>query len=116
MVLMDYWNNVSEMKGVTTWKRLTDLGPEIKFVPISLKEGGILSDGTKDSPLHPMASAIGININKIPGKPLDPWLKAYCEFLLSKDTQDILSSPEMRQAGFRPLRSDEAEEELRKIQ
>ncbi len=116
MVLMDYWNNVSQMKGVTTWKRLADLGPKIKFVPMSYTSGGTLSDGTKEGSLHPMASAIGININKVPGKPLDPWLKAYCEFLLSKDAQDIIGSPAMRQFGFRPLQPGEAAKELKKIQ
>ena len=115
MVLMDYWNNVAVMKGVTTWKRLADLGPRIKFVPMSLEDGGTLSDGTLTGPLHPMASAIGINLNRAPGKPLDPWLKAYCEFLLSKDVQDIIGSPEMRKVGFRPLQPGEAEEELKKI-
>lgn len=115
MVLMDYWNNVAVMKGVTTWSRLADLGPKIKFVPMQTKSG-ILSDGTKEGTLHPMASAIGINLNKVPGKPLDPWLKAYCEFLLSKDAQDIIGSAEMRQVGFRPLLPGEAAEELKKIQ
>lgn len=116
MVLMDYWNNAAVMSGVTTWGRLKDLGPKIKFVPMSLTPGGVLSDGTTAGPLHPMASAIGININKAPGKPLDPWLKAYCEFLLSKDAQQIIGSPQMRQAGFRPLRPGEAEKELMKLQ
>lgn len=116
MVLMDYWNNQAEMKGVTTWKHLNDFGPKIKFVPMVIDDKGTLSDGTMQGPLHPMASAIGININKAPGKPLDPWLKAYCEFLLSKDVQDILGSPEMRQAGFRPLQPGEAAEELKKIE
>lgn len=115
MVLMDYWNNISVMKGVTTWDRLVDLGPKIKFVPM-LTATGVLSDGTKEGPLHPMASAIGINLNKAPGKPLDPWLKAYCEFLLSKDAQDIIGAESMRQVGFRPLLPGEAEEELKKIQ
>ena len=116
MVLMDYWNNQAEMKGVTTWKHLPDFGPKIKFVPMVIDDKGTLSDGTMQGPLHPMASAIGININKAPGKPLDPWLKAYCEFLLSKDVQDIIGSPEMRQAGFRPLQPGEAAEELKKIE
>ena len=116
MVLMDYWNNAAVMSGVTTWRRLEDLGPKIKFVPMSLTPGGLLSDGTREGPLHPMASAIGININKSPGKPLDPWLKAYCEFLLSRDVQRIIGSPQMRQAGFRPLRPGEAEKELAKLQ
>ena len=115
MVLMDYWNNAAPMNGVTTWKRLADLGPKIKFVPMTTPQG-VLSDGTKAGVLHPMASAIGININKVPGKPLDPWLKAYCEFLLSKDTQEIIGSPEMRKAGFRPLLPGEAEQELKKIE
>jgi phosphate transport system substrate-binding protein len=116
MVLMDYWNNTAPMNGVTTWARLKDLGPKIKFVPMVIDDKGTLSDGTLEGPLHPMASAIGININKAPGKPLDPWLKAYCEFLLSKDTQDIIGSPEMRKVGFRPLEPGEAAEELKKLQ
>jgi phosphate transport system substrate-binding protein len=116
MVLMDYWNNVTVMKGVTTWKHLPDFGPRIKFVPMVIDDKGTLSDGTMEGPLHPMASAIGININRAPGKPLDPWLKAYCEFLLSKDVQDIIGSPEMRKVGFRPLQPGEAEEELKKIE
>lgn len=115
MVLMDYWNNEAPMNGVTTWKRLADLGPRIKFVPMMTPQG-VLSDGTKGGVLHPMASAIGININKAPGQPLDSWLKAYIEFLLSKDAQEIIASPEMRQVGFRPLLPGEAEEELKKIQ
>ena len=116
MVLMDYWNNTAVMGGVTTWKHLADFGPRIKFVPMVIDDKGTLSNGTMNGPLHPMASAIGININKVPGKPLDPWLKAYCEFLLSKDTQDILATPEMRKAGFRPLLPGEAAEELKKIE
>jgi phosphate transport system substrate-binding protein len=116
MVLMDYWNNVAVMKGVTTWKHLPDFGPRIKFVPMVIDDKGTLSDGTMEGPLHPMASAIGININRVPGKPLDPWLKAYCEFLLSKDVQDIIGSPEMRKVGFRPLQPGEAAEELKKIE
>jgi phosphate transport system substrate-binding protein len=116
MVLMDYWNNVAVMKGVTTWKHLADFGPRIKFVPMVIDDKGDVSDGTMEGPLHPMASAIGININKAPGKPLDPWLKAYCEFLLSKDAQQIIGSREMRHVGFRPLQPGEAEEELKKIE
>ncbi len=116
MVLMDYWNNTAPMNGVTTWKHLKDFGPRIKFVPMVIDEKGTISDGTVSGPLHPMASAIGININRAPGKPLDPWLKAYCEFLLSKDTQDIIGSSEMRKVGFRPLQPGEAAEELKKLQ
>lgn len=116
MVLMDYWNNVAEMRGVTTWAHLNDFGPRIKFVPMVIDDQGTLSDGTMNGPLHPMASAIGININKAPGKPLDPWLKAYCEFLLSKDAQEIMGSQEMRQVGFRPLQPGEAAEELKKLE
>jgi phosphate transport system substrate-binding protein len=116
MVLMDYWNNTAPMNGVTTWAHLKDFGPKIKFVPMVIDDKGTLSDGTVEGPLHPMASAIGININKAPGKPLDPWLKAWCEFLLSKDVQGIIGSPDMRKVGFRPLLPGEAAEELKKLQ
>ena len=115
MVLMDYWNNTAPMNGVTTWAHLKDYGPRIKFVPMVIDDKGTLSDGLS-KPLHPMASAIGININKAPGKPLDPWLKAFCEFLLSKDVQDIIASPECVRSSFRPLQPGEAAEELKKLQ
>jgi len=116
VVMMDYWNNTAPMNGVTTWKRLADLGPKIKFVPMVIDDKGTLSDGTMDGPLHPMASAIGININRAPGKPLEPWLKAYCEFLLSKEVQEVIASPEMRKVGFRPLTPAEIAIELKKLQ
>jgi hypothetical protein len=48
---------------------------------------GVESDGTTEAPLHPLAAPISINLNKAPGKPLDPWLKEYCEFLISRDTR-----------------------------
>lgn len=115
MVLMDYWNNAAPMHGVTTWKRLADLGPKIKFVPMVIDDKGALSDGSMAGPLHPMASAIGININRAPGEPLEPWLKAYCEFLLSKEAQEIIGSPDMRKVGFRPLTPPEIAAQLDKL-
>jgi phosphate transport system substrate-binding protein len=39
-----------------------------------------------------------------------------CEILLSKDAQDIIASPAMRQAGVRPLLPGEAAQELKKIE
>ncbi|HZU65349.1 MAG TPA: substrate-binding domain-containing protein [Novosphingobium sp.] len=115
MVLMDYWNNTAPMNGVTTWKHLADFGPRIKFVPMVIDDRGTLSDGTMEGPLHPLASPIGININRAPGTPLEPWLKAYAQFLLSKDVQDIIGSPEMRKVGFRPLTPQEIAAELKKL-
>lgn len=90
-------------------------GAENQFVPMSVTPVGVLSDGARAAPLHPIASAIRINICKTPGKPLDPWLNAYCEFLLSKDAQRVNGSPQIRQVAFRPLHPGEAEIELMKL-
>jgi phosphate transport system substrate-binding protein len=67
-------------------------------------------------PLHPIASAIRSNIGKALGKPLDPWLNAYCEFLLSEDAQQVNGSPQIRQVGFRRPHPGETESELMKLQ
>jgi len=99
-----------------TWKRLPDLGPKIKFVPMVIDDKGTLSDGTVEGPLHPWLLRLeSISIACLASR-LDPWLRAYCEFLLSKDAQEIIGSPEMRKVGFRPLQPGEAAEELKKIE
>ncbi|WP_144006754.1 PstS family phosphate ABC transporter substrate-binding protein [Pelomonas sp. KK5] len=115
MGLMDYWNNAMEMRGVTKWKRMEEFAPRVKFVPVAWDENTPPSDGTLTGSRHPFASPIGIDINKAPGKPLDAWLKAYCEFLVSKDAQDIINSPEMRKFGFRPLEAGDVAVEMKKI-
>lgn len=116
MGLMDYWNNAKEMRGVTKWPRMGEFYDKVKFVPVAWDENSPPSDGTLTGILHPFASPIGIVINKAPGKPLDPWLAAYCEFLVSKEAQDIISSPAMRTFGFRPLQAGDVDVEMKKIQ
>jgi phosphate transport system substrate-binding protein len=116
MGLMDYWNNAKEMRGVTKWARMGEFYDKVRFVPVSWDENSPPSDGTLTGTLHPFASPIGIDINKVPGKPLDPWLKAYCEFLVSKEAQEIIGSPEMRVFGFRPLQAGDVEQEMKKIE
>jgi phosphate transport system substrate-binding protein len=115
MGLMDYWNNAKEMRGVTKWARMGEFYDKVKFVPVAWDENSPPSDGTLTGTLHPFASPIGIDINKTPGKPLDPWLVAYCEFLVSKEAQDIIGSPDMRTFGFRPLQAGDVEMEMKKI-
>ncbi len=116
MGLMDYWNNAMEMRGVTKWKRMEEFAPRVKYVPVAWDDNTPPSDGTLTGTRHPFASPIGIDINKAPGKPLDPWLKAYCEFLVSKDAQEIINSPDMRKFGFRPLEAGDVAKEMQKIE
>lgn len=116
MGLMDYWNNAKEMRGVTKWPRMNEFAEKVKFVPVSFDDNSPPSDGTLTGTLHPFTSPIGININRVPGKPLDPWLVLYCEFLVSKEAQDIIASPEMHQFGFRPLQPGDLAVEMKKIQ
>ncbi|MDB5917603.1 MAG: hypothetical protein JWR40_1837 [Massilia sp.] len=116
MGLMDFWNNAKEMRGVTKWARMGEFYDKVKFVPVALDEHSEPSDGTLTGTLHPFSSPIGIDINRVPGKPLDPWLLAYCEFLVSKEAQDIISSPEMRAFGFRPLQAGDVEQEMKRVQ
>ncbi len=116
MGLMDFWNNAMEMRGVTKWPRMDEFHDKVKFVPISIDENSEPSDGTLTGSLHPFSSGFGIDINKAPGKPLDPWLKAYCEFLVSTEVQEIISSPEMRKFGFRPLQAGDVAKELKKLE
>lgn len=116
MGLMDFWNNAMEMRGVTKWPRMDEFHDKVKFVPIAFDENSAPSDGTLTGSRHPFASGFGIDINKAPGKALDPWLKDYCEFLVSQEVQEIISSPDMRKFGFRPLETGDVAKELAKLQ
>lgn len=54
---------------------------------------------------YPLSRVFYVDVNKAPGKPLDPVLGEFVRFLLSKEGQAII----LKQAVFIPLRSEQVE-------
>lgn len=62
---------------------------------------------------YPYTSYIYLFINRIPGKPLDPFVREYLRMVLSKQGQQALTN---QANGFLPLSAAEASVELAKLQ
>ena len=59
---------------------------------------------------YPISRYLNVYVNKAPGKALDPLVKEFLTFVLSKDGQQIVVKD-----GFFPLPSAIAAEELKKL-
>jgi phosphate transport system substrate-binding protein len=59
---------------------------------------------------YPLSRYLNVYANKAPGKPLDPLVKEFLKFVLSKEGQEIVVKD-----GFFPLPASVVEEELKKL-
>lgn len=86
----------------------------VRSVPLSFKEGEPYKDAEMANVLngsYPLARFLYVYINKKPGQPLDPLVKEFVKFILSKEGQDVVVKD-----GFVPLPASVVEEELKKIE
>jgi phosphate transport system substrate-binding protein len=65
--------------------------------------------------LYPLAGGIHLLVNRAPGQPLEPWLKAYLELALSPDGQALISSL-TKTDGFIALDPDDLARERAKLE
>ncbi len=96
------------------WDRQLELGPKVRLLPLSATAESKSSRGGPGD-LYPLSGGLHLLINRVPGKPLEPWLKEYVQLVLSKEGQDILRSMTQTE-GFIPLTEAQALKELQKIQ
>jgi phosphate transport system substrate-binding protein len=85
----------------------------VKTLQLAEKDGGPFFgesyENVKDRK-YPISRYLNVYVNKAPGKPLDPLVKEFLTFVLSKEGQQIVVKD-----GFFPLPSAIAAEELKKL-
>jgi len=84
----------------------------VKVVPLA--ETTSFSDGNYAdvvSGKYPLNRFLFIYINRAPGKPLDPLVKEFVKFVLSKEGQEVVVKD-----GYLPLSAEIAKQELAKVQ
>jgi phosphate transport system substrate-binding protein len=84
----------------------------VKVVPLA--EAGAYSDGNYAdvvSGKYPLNRFLYIYINRAPGKPLDPLVKEFVSFILSKEGQEVVVKD-----GYLPLSPEIVKAELAKVQ
>ncbi|MEJ2053433.1 MAG: phosphate ABC transporter substrate-binding protein [Calditrichaceae bacterium] len=86
----------------------------VKVLSLSNKKGGTCYDGSYDnvvSEKYPLSRFLFLNIVKYPNRPLDPLVREFVKFILSREGQEIVIKE-----GYLPLNNEMAQKELAKIQ
>jgi len=86
----------------------------VRAVPLARKPGLPFYAPTMKNVMagkYPLARFLYIYINKAPGKPLDPLVREFLKFVLSREGQEIVIKD-----GYLPLPAKVVEEELQKLQ
>ena len=85
----------------------------VRVVPLAERKGEPYRDGSLENVLdgtYPLGRFLFLNINKAPGKPLDPMVREFCKFIFSKEGQAVVIKD-----GYMPVPYEVAVEELKKI-
>jgi phosphate transport system substrate-binding protein len=90
------------------------LTPAVKTVALSVKTGGPAFELTMDNVrerTYPMYADVFFWINREPGKPVDPKVREFLRFLLSRDAQELV----MKDGKYLPLTAAVIREERKKL-
>lgn len=94
--------------------RVVEKNPGVKALAIGAQDQGPYIQPTAEScyqRTYPLVNAVYLYLNRAPGNPLDPRLKEFLKFVLSREGQQIVVDDGM----FIPLNPEAALEELRKL-
>lgn len=93
----------------------SNVTPQVKALALAEKEGGPYFKGTFDEVVeqkYPLSRVIYIYVNRAPGKPLDPKVREFLRYVLSKEGQDAI----VKEGIFLPLTAEIVKRELQKLQ
>ncbi len=86
----------------------------IKAIALAPRQGGLYvfpARQTFQDRTYPLVRSIHIFLNRTPGRPLEPRLREFLRFILSREGQSIVD----RDGGYLPLTASVALEQLRKL-
>ncbi|MCC7170392.1 MAG: phosphate ABC transporter substrate-binding protein [Planctomycetes bacterium] len=86
----------------------------VKALKLCEKKGGKTFEANLENCVsgdYPLARNLLVYVNRAPGRPLDPVIKEFLTFVLSKEGQEIVAKD-----GYLPLPAELAAEELKKLQ
>lgn len=86
----------------------------VRALPLSFKEKDPYKEAELENVLngsYPLARFLYVYINKKPGQPLDPLVREFIKFVLSKEGQEVVIKD-----GYLPLPASVVEKELKKVE
>src|SRR6266852_4183733 len=88
---------------------------QVKDVALATTDGGPYYAATKENLIqrkYPLTRFITTFINRAPGQPVDPKVKEFLRYILSRDGQEAI----VRDGNYLPLSEDSIREQLRKLE
>jgi phosphate transport system substrate-binding protein len=82
---------------------------------LAAAEGGPYVEPTKENfrnRTYPLIESIYVYINRAPGKPVEPKVKEFLKFILSRQGQKLVA----QDGGYLPLTADAVREQLKKLE
>jgi phosphate transport system substrate-binding protein len=89
--------------------------PNVKTLALAEKAGGPYSQGTFEdvaSHRYPLSRFVFISLNRAPGKPIDPKVKEFLKFVLSRDGQAAV----LKEGEYLPIPADIVRQERAKLE
>lgn len=89
--------------------------PQVKPLAIAPREGGPYYEPSRENfqkRLYPLTRSIFIYLNRIPGQPVDPKLKEFLRYVLSREGQQEL----VRHGRYLPLPAEDVRAQLAKLE
>jgi phosphate transport system substrate-binding protein len=89
--------------------------PQLKPLAVAAKDGGPYLEPTKEnfqSRVYPLTRSVFIYLNRAPGHPVDPKLKEFLRYVLSREGQQEV----VRYGRFLSLPSEVVQEQLKKLE
>jgi phosphate transport system substrate-binding protein len=105
--------SVSEDQSGIGYSGIGYLTSNVRAVPLAEKEGMPFKEASQqnaDDGSYPLWRHLYLYVNKAPNKPLDPIVGEFIKFIYSKEGQKVVIKD-----GFFPLKADEIEKELKKL-
>jgi phosphate transport system substrate-binding protein len=92
------------------------LTPQTRLVALAENAAGPYMEGTEQevaSGRYPLDRSVDLAIRRVPGKPLDPFVKEYMRLILSREGQAIVAA---EADGYVPLNATQVAEERAKLE
>jgi phosphate transport system substrate-binding protein len=104
------------VNGERVWQDLDPVyyPPDVRMAAISAEDGGPYYEPTPENirkRIYPLVRDVTVYLNKPPGRPMDPDVREFMRFILSRDGQEIVA----RAGVYYPLTAAELQEQLRRL-
>ena len=97
------------------YSNVSYMNSNVKTLAVASKDGGPFMKPTKENVwkrTYPIARFTTVFINRAPGKPVEPKVREFLRYILSRDGQEAV----LREGSYLPLTADVIRDQLRKLE